>query len=453
MEVPYAIHPKDLDVPDATGRAGFACADLTTFCRLDELGLEVTGQRLYPDRAVLACRIADEDRWCRRCGEEGVMRDSVTRTVAHEPFGWRPTTLLVTIRRYRCAGCAHVWRQDASKAAEPRAKLSRRALRWALEALVCQHLSVARVAEALAVSWNTANNAVLAEGMRVLIADPDRFDGVAVIGVDEHVWRHTRRGDKYVTVIIDLTPVRDKTGPARLLDMIEGRSKHAFQQWLADRPKDWRDRVEVVAMDGFSGFKTAATEELPEAATVMDPFHVVRLAGNALDECRRRVQLATCGHRGRSTDPLYRSRRTLHTGADLLTDRQKARLATLFAIDAHAEVEATWQMYQRTVAAYREPDRTKGRMMMTALITTLSAGVPKPLQELITLGRTLKKRAADVLAYFDRPGTSNGPTEAINGRLEHLRGSALGFRNLTNYIARSLLETGGFRTQLLQPRQ
>ena len=110
-------------------------------------------------------------------------------------------------------------------------------LRWALEALVCQHLSVARVAEGLAVSWNTANNAVLAEGQRVLIADPARFDGVRVIGVDEHVWRHTRRGDKYVTVIIDLTPVRDKTGPARLLDMVEGRSKQAFQQWLADRPQ------------------------------------------------------------------------------------------------------------------------------------------------------------------------------------------------------------------------
>ncbi|MBI2700673.1 MAG: ISL3 family transposase [Mycobacterium sp.] len=436
-------------MPDAT----FACPDLTTFCRLDELGLEVTGQQVAADRAVLACRVADEDRWCRRCGQEGSPRDSVTRTLAHEPFGWRPTTLLITIRRYRCAGCQHVWRQDVDKAAEPRARLSRGALRWALEALVCQHLSVSRVAEALAVSWNTANNAVLAEGMRVLIADPDRFHGVAVIGVDEHVWRHTRRGDKYVTVIIDLTPARDKTGPARLLDMIEGRSKQAFQQWLADRPKDWRDRVEVVAMDGFSGFKTAATEELPDAATVMDPFHVVRLAGNALDECRRRVQLATCGHRGRSTDPLYRSRRTLHTGADLLTDRQKARLATLFAIDAHAEVEATWTMYQRTVAAYREPDRAKGRMMMAALITALSAGIPKPLQELITLGRTLKKRAADVLAYFDRPGTSNGPTEAINGRLEHLRGSALGFRNLTNYIARSLLETGGFRAQLLQPRQ
>jgi transposase len=431
-------------VPDAT----FACPDLTTFCRLDELGLEVTGQRLRPDRAVLACRIIDEDSWCRRCGEQGAPRDSVTRQLAHEPFGWRPTTLLVTVRRYRCNGCRHVWRQDCSKAAEPRAKLSRRALQWALEALVCQHLSVARVAEGLAVSWNTANNAVLAEGQRLLIADPARFDAVTVIGVDEHVWRHTRRGDKYVTVIIDLTPVRDGTGPARLLDMIEGRSKHAFQHWLADRPKEWRDGVEVVAMDGFSGFKTAATEELPDAVTVMDPFHVVRLAGNALDECRRRVQLATCGHRGRKTDPLYRSRRTLQTGADLLTDRQKARLQALFAVDAHAEVEATWTMYQRTVAAYREPDRKTGRALMAALIATLSAGVPKPLQELITLGRTLKKRGADVLAYFDRPGTSNGPTEAINGRLEHLRGSALGFRNLTNYIARSLLETGGFRPQL-----
>ncbi|MBG6218965.1 transposase [Arthrobacter sp. CAN_A6] len=289
----------------------------------------------------------------------------MTRQLGHEPFGWRPTTLLVRIRRYRCTGCGHVWRQDASKAAEPRAKLSRRGLRWALEGIVCQHLTVARIAEGLGVTWNTANKAVLAEGRRVLIDDPDRFDGVKVIGVDEHVWRHTRRGDKYVTVIIDLTPIRDGTGPSRLLDMVEGRSKQAFATWLQERPQHWRDGVEVVAMDGFSGFKSAAAEELPDAVPVMDPFHVIRLAGDALDNCRRRVQQQTCGHRGRVGDPLYSAR-----------------------------------------------------------------------------------RAQDVLAYFERPGTSNGPAEAINGRLEHLRGSALGFRNLTNYVARSLLESGGFRPKL-----
>jgi transposase len=428
--------------------ATFACPDLTTFCRLDELGLVVTGQRLEPDRAVLACRVVEPDQWCRRCGCEGVPRDTVVRRLAHEPLGWRPTTLAVTIRRYRCTGCGHVWRQDTSKAAEPRAKLSRRGLRWALEAIVVQHLTVARVAEGLGVAWNTANDAVLTEGKRVLIDDEHRLDGVKVIGVDEHVWRHTRRGDKYVTVIIDLTAIRAGTGPARLLDMIEGRSKQAFKTWLAQREESWRNGVEVVAMDGFTGFKAATAEELPDAVAVMDPFHVVRLAGDALDRCRRRVQQAIHGHRGMKNDPLYSARRTLHTGAGLLTDRQKDRLHTLFNDDQHVEVEATWGIYQRMIAAYREEDRRRGREQMIKPIESVSSGVPKALTEIITLGRTLKKRAADVLAYFDRPGTSNGPTEAINGRLEHLRGSALGFRNLTNYIARSLLETGGFRPQL-----
>ena len=248
-----------LDLSDAT----FACPDLTKFCRLDELGLAVTGQRLRPDSAVLACRVVEPDQWCRRCGCKGVPRDTVTRALAHEPLGWRPTTLVVTVRRYRCTGCGHVWRQDASLAAEPRAKLSRRGLRWALEAIVCQILTVARVAEGLGVAWNTANDAVLAEGKRVLINDENRFDGVTAIGVDEHVWRHTRRGEKFVTVIIDLTAVRDGTGPARLLDMVEGRSKQAFKSWLADRDEAWRDAVDVVAMDGFTGFKTATAEELP----------------------------------------------------------------------------------------------------------------------------------------------------------------------------------------------
>jgi len=375
-----------------------------------------------------------------------VVHDVVTRRLAHEPFGWRPTTLLIAVRRYRCTGCSRVWRQDTTAAAEPRAKISRAGVRWALVGLVVQHLTVARLAEALAVAWDTANDAVLAEGQRMLIGDPARFEGVAVIGVDEHVWRHTRKGDKYVTVIIDLTPIRDGTGPARLLDMVEGRSKQAFKTWLADRPQAWRDGVEVVAMDGFTGFKTAAAEELPDAVAVMDPFHVVRLAGDALDRCRRRVQQELHGHRGFKNDPLYRARRTLHTGEDLLTDRQRERLMVLFSTDDHVEVEATWGILQRMIAAYRNLNREHGKTAMAAVIDSLREGVPSALVELRRLGRTLNQRAADVLAYFDRPGTSNGPTEALNGRLEHLRGSALGFRNLTHYIARCLLETGGFRT-------
>ena len=102
----YAAHPEDLDVADATRM--LTSSALTLFCRVDELGLEVTGQRLEPDRAVLACRVVNPDERCRRCGCEGEPRDTVTRRLAHEPLGWRPTTLIVTLRRYRCTGCEHV---------------------------------------------------------------------------------------------------------------------------------------------------------------------------------------------------------------------------------------------------------------------------------------------------------------------------------------------------------
>jgi hypothetical protein len=91
--------------------------------------------------------------------------------------------------------------------------LLRRATVGAVRHCGGSHLSVSRVVAGLKVSRNTANTPVLAEGRRVLIDDPARFRGVRVLGVDEHVWRHTRLGDKYVTVIIDLTPARDKTGP------------------------------------------------------------------------------------------------------------------------------------------------------------------------------------------------------------------------------------------------
>ena len=93
------------------GDSTFATPDLTTFARLDALGLQVTGQFLEPDRAVLACRVLDRDPTCGRCSQQG-LRDSTTRRLAHEPLGWRPTILLVTVCRFRCAGCGYVWQRD-----------------------------------------------------------------------------------------------------------------------------------------------------------------------------------------------------------------------------------------------------------------------------------------------------------------------------------------------------
>ena len=113
-------------------------------------------------------------------------------------------------------------------------------------------------------------------------------------------------------------------------------------------------------MDGFTGFKSATGEELPKARAVRDPFHVVSLAASKLDQCRRIQREAT----GRAGDRFYRARRTLLTGAGLLTDTQTERLENLFADDRHAAVQASWGVYQRLIQAYRTDDPGLGKYLM-----------------------------------------------------------------------------------------
>lgn len=181
-----------------------------------------------------------------------------------------------------------------------------------------------------------------------------------MIGVDEHVWRHTRRGDNCVTVIIDLP--RSVTGPDR----------HGCWTWskaVRNRSSKPRCPISRLRPGQMPATRSAAEHRAPR------PLR----------------------------DPLYTARRTPHTGQDLLTEKQKDTLQALFTADDHAEVEATWGLYQRVVAAYREPDRTRGKQFTQALIGAISAGDPAALTEVITLGRTLKRRAGDVLAYFAGP--------------------------------------------------
>lgn len=286
--------------------------------------------------------------------------------------------------------------------AGPRSILTRSAAAWALEAVAVDNMAVSRVAARLGVGWDAANDAVLKAGIKALRPLEDRLTGAGVIGIDEHVWRH-RRGERCVTVIIDLTPVRDGAGPARLVDMIPGRSKKALACWLADRPAAWRQQIEIVAMDGFTGYKTTTAEQLPGARAVMDPFDVVRLAADALDETRRRVQQATTARRRTAADALHAARRTLLTRDSLLTQRQRTRLAGLFADQRHTPVEITWAVYQKMIDAHQHPDKAHGRGLMSALIRSISSGVPAGIQEIARLERTLKRRSEDTPGLLRPP--------------------------------------------------
>ncbi|VTX49618.1 Transposase [uncultured Actinomyces sp.] len=140
--------------------------------------------------------------------------------------------------------------------------------------------------------------------------DPAHCAGVQVLGVDEHVWHHQdrrRRGPRELTGIVDLT--RGKEHPtARLLDLVPGRSGTVYKNWLAERGKDFRVGVRIATLDPFQGYKNAIDDQLQDAPSVLDAFHIVKRAGDALDEVRRRVQQDTTGHRGRTGDPLYQIR-------------------------------------------------------------------------------------------------------------------------------------------------
>lgn len=418
-----------------------------TICRTVELGVTITGAAVdADDRTHIFCEVLDPDRRCPDCEVPGQRRDLVERVLTDTPAAGHPVLLHVAVPRFVChtTDCSRsIFRARIDHIARPRAVVTTRTERWILQRIVIDKMSVAAVAANLAISWRTVNQIAIAAA-RTLVYDGDHLDGVRCLGVDEHKWKHVRgQGDpSFVTVLIDLTPVIDGTGPARLLDMIGGRSKQVLKEWMGDRDQQFRDRIKIVAMDGFTGYKSATAEELPKARVVMDPFHVVHLAASKLDVCRQRIQQQVCGHRGRKDDPLYKIRRILHTRTDLLTDTQKARLfESLTSHDDHVAVEITHQVYQQLIAAYEHPQRREGKKLMYKILRRIRSGLPPGLQELAQLGRSLWARRADILAYFDT-GVSNGPVEAINGRLEHLRGIALGFRNLDHYILRSLIHSG-----------
>jgi transposase len=414
--------------------------------RTIELGVTITDAAVDEKQTTIFCTPVARDPRCPDCGLSGRYRDTVTRPLTDLPAAGYPLVLRVAVPRYRCTTpeCGRaVFNQDLGKLASPRSSTTRRCARYVLRRLMIDRTTIAAIAAELGVTWHTVSSiAMRATAALVDAAGPDRLTGVRVIGVDEHRWAPRRIGAAgFVTLIIDLTPTYDQTGPARLLDLVAGRSAAALTSWLTAQPADFAAGVEVVAMDGFAGYKTAVADAVPDAVTVMDPFHVVALAGVKLDLIRQRIQTQTLGRRGHTGDPLYGIRRIARTRLHLLSTRQYQRLTGVLDADEHLPVNLAWVIYQKIIAAYADPNRRRGKNTMSRLIDSIRRGVPTGLEEIAQLGRTMWRRRADILAFFDHHA-SNGPTEAINGRLEALRRNALGFRNLTHYRWRSLLHSG-----------
>jgi transposase len=200
-----------------------------------------------------------------------------------------------------------------------------------------------------------------------------------------------------------------------------------------DQPKRWH-RAPV-------RLHTALRTALPHAVRVLDAFHVVRLGFAAVDEVRRRIQREQTGHRGRRDDPLFGIRRLLRRAHDRHSDRSWARLlAGLDAGDTDDEQLArTWIAAQDLRLIFHAGDRARAAQ---ALYRWLAYCADANIPELTRLARTIDSWHAELLAYFDTGGTSNGPTEAINLLIKKIKRVGHGFRNFDNYRLRLLLHCG-----------
>lgn len=372
---------------------------------------------------------------CPGCGTRAVGHGRRKVRVRDLPVFGRPVVLIWAKRIWRCPDddCATKTWTEQHPAIGSRQTLTERARFEICRLVGADGWSVARAARAFGVGWHCAWSAVVDHGVP-LINDPARTAGVTSLGVDEtrFLARKRNRATVYVTGLVDL----DRK---LLLDVAVGRSGKVVTDWLEAQTLGWRSMIRVAAIDAFRGYATGIGACL-DAELVLDRFHVVRLANQAVDDVRRRTQQETLGHRGRSGDPLYGIRRLLLVAGENLDERGWARLQRgLDAGDRWGEVGAALLAKEllREVFTANDVDHAHRRLIVF-FQWCADPGVP----ELVRLASTIDRWTDELLAFHTTGGASNGPAEAVHLLIENARRVGYGFRTFTNYRLRLLLGCG-----------
>ena len=380
---------------------------------------------------------------CEACG--GLVWSKGYRTVVLVDllaFG-RPVRLRWRKRRWMCpnpeCGVRSFIEQDSGIGAV-RALLRSRAARWVTVQVGRRGRSVDEVAAELGCGWHTVNNEVGRWGEALLEADTSRVGAVEAVGVDETLfWRQSWwRTKQWCTSVVDV-------GGHQLIDIVPGRTAGSAVSWFRSQPADWLGGIRW-AVSG--PYRTAYDRVLPNAFQVADPFHVIRLANQRLDEVRRRVPNETLGYRGRSRDPLYRMRQLLTAAHERISDRGQVRLRGLLdAGDPHGEVRTAWHATETVRDIYGIDTPVLAVQYTLQLADDLGDQSCPP--EINKLGRTISRWSARI-ANWHLSRVTNGLTEALNNLIKRIKRAAFGLPNFVNYRIRALLYAGKPNWDLLR---
>lgn len=227
--------------------------------------------------------------------------------------------------------------------------------------------------------------------------------------------------------------------------------------WLDARGADWKAAVRAVAMDPAAGYRAAVERALPQARIVVDHFHLVRLANQAVTEVRQRVVRTRHRRRGRRADPAWAHRRLLLRAGDRLSSRALRRLAAVLERDDPTnEIGAAWGVKERLRQLLASRDR---HAIAHRLHRFHEAAALADMPETTRLAETVDAWWPEILAFLET-GITNAVTEGTNRMVKDAARVAFGFRNLENQRRRvrfhctrqSRRTSSGERALPLQPR-
>jgi transposase len=349
---------------------------------------------------------------CPVCGQPCAVYDSEIKRWRHMNFWQHATFLSGRVPRVECP--EHKVRQVGVPWA--RAESGFTLMFEALVMALVKEMPVSAVADLVA-EHDTRLWRIVRHYVGAAHAAQD-WSQVRAVAIDETA---TRKGHRYATVVVDIDPETKRE--ARLLFMTPDRTAVSVGEFVQAMGAHGAraEQVKIAAMDMSPAYQKAAREHLPEAKVCFDPFHVMKLAGEAVDGVRKQlraqgadVQGALWALRG-NWENLKQEQRALRVD---LCRRHKA-LGRALAL--RESLQETWKWPGSASAALH----LKGWCSWAARCRLA------PFQK---LARTIKAHWDGILAFYPNRVTS-AAIEAINGLIQTARRRARGYRNFANFQA------------------
>jgi transposase len=297
-------------------------------------------------------------------------------------------------------------------------------------AYLTQRADKTTVTELMGIAWATVGD--IAQRVIARYSPEDRLEGLEEIGIDE---LSVRRHHEYITCVVD-------HGRRRIVWAGEGKNAEALQAFFEELGPERCAKLRVVTLDMSKAYRKAVTEACPQATQALDRFHVQRLAHDALDDVRRtEVNAATEPDEKRA---LKKTRYALQKNPWNLTAFEEQKLSTLQK--ANKRLYRAYLLKDALVAVL---DRSLVSVARKKLKEWCAWAARSRLEPFTKLARTMRDSAEGILAYV-QTGLSNGPTEALNGKIRTLTRRSYGFHHPSAVIALIYLCCSGIR---LRPKR